>query len=217
MASLLASGFGPIFAYALSLIRVGDGLYAQGWRWIFIVEGIATVVAGLISPLFLIEFPERVTFLNERQKYVALKRVKLETRGVDILHPTVKETLRMVADWKLMLYALMYFIQASSVYSLAFFAPIILMQGLGFEYAKAQLLSSPPYVFTIFASLAGAWVSDKIKMRWPVLTFQAVVAIIGLLVVLYAQPPAARYFGLFLATYGTQGHHLHAYLIPTSY
>jgi MFS family permease len=55
MASLLSSGFGPIFAYALSLIRVGDGMYRSGWRWIFIIEGIATVVAGLISPFFLVE------------------------------------------------------------------------------------------------------------------------------------------------------------------
>lgn len=30
MAALLASGFGPIFAYALSLIRVGDGMYRRG-------------------------------------------------------------------------------------------------------------------------------------------------------------------------------------------
>jgi MFS family permease len=34
MASLICSGFGPIFAYALSLISVGDGMYAAGWRWI---------------------------------------------------------------------------------------------------------------------------------------------------------------------------------------
>ncbi len=55
MASLLSSGFGGIFAYALSLIRVGDGIYRQGWRWIYIIEGIATVVAGLVAPFFLVE------------------------------------------------------------------------------------------------------------------------------------------------------------------
>lgn len=32
MASLICSGFGPIFAYALSLISVGDGMFASGWR-----------------------------------------------------------------------------------------------------------------------------------------------------------------------------------------
>lgn len=200
-------------------------------------------MAGLVSPLFLIEFPEKVScccssdaqsrrpvpqydcrwqddrpnsgnsliishqvrFLNERQKYIALKRVKSETSSVEIVHPTAKQTLGMLLDWKLLTYGFMYFIQASSVYSLAFFAPIILRQGLGFTYAKAQLLSSPPYVFTIFASIAGAWVSDKIKMRWPVMITQSAIGIIGLLVVLYAKPPGVRYFGLFLATYGTQG------------
>jgi MFS family permease len=55
MAALLASGFGPIFAYALSLIRVGDGMYRRGWRWIFIIEGVVTIVAGFIAPFFLVE------------------------------------------------------------------------------------------------------------------------------------------------------------------
>jgi MFS family permease len=97
-----------------------------------------------------------------------------------------------------------YFVAASSVYSLAFFQPIILRQGMGFSYAKAQLLSSPPYIFTVFASLAGAWISDKIRMRWPILVGQSVVAIVGLIIVLYGGPPGVRYFGLFLATWGTQ-------------
>ena len=43
------------FAYVLSLISVGDGMYSAGWRWIFIVEGIVTIVAGIAAPLFLIE------------------------------------------------------------------------------------------------------------------------------------------------------------------
>ncbi|KAK4608970.1 MFS transporter prlL [Fulvia fulva] len=205
MAALLASGFGPIFAYALSLISVGNGKYQQGWRWIFIIEGIATIVAGLVSPFFLIEFPEKVRFLTDRQKYIALERLRLEKENREIVHPNMKQTLVMLCDFKLLLYSINYFIAASSVYSLAFFAPVILRQGLQFSYTKAQLLSSPPYIFTIFASIAAAYVSDKIRLRWPILNFQALIAIIGLLVVLYAKPPGVRYFGLFLATYGTQG------------
>ena len=33
MSALFASGFGPILAYVFSLIRHGDGIYQQGWRW----------------------------------------------------------------------------------------------------------------------------------------------------------------------------------------
>ena len=133
-----------------------------------------------------------------------MERVRLEKAGKDIVHLNIKQTLTSLLDLKLLLYSINYFIAASSVYSLAFFAPIILRQGLGFSYAKAQLLSSPPYVFTIFASIAGACISDKVKLRYPILTFQALIAIIGLLIMLYAGPPGVRYFGLFLATYGTQ-------------
>lgn len=204
MAALLASGFGPIFAYALSLIRVGNGMYRHGWRWIFIIEGIATIVAGLIAPFFLIEFPEKVKFLTDRQKHIATTRVTMERRGAHTEHATIGETLTMLLDWKLGIYCIQYFVAASSVYSLAFFQPIILRNGMGFSYAKAQLLSSPPYIFTVFASLAGAWVSDRIRMRWPILVGQSVVAIIGLLIVLYGRIPGVRYFGLFLATWGTQ-------------
>ncbi|KAJ8116432.1 hypothetical protein OPT61_g2132 [Boeremia exigua] len=205
MAALLASGFGPIFAYALSLIKVGDGMYSQGWRWIFIVEGVATILAGLIAPFFLVEFPEKVGFLTERQKHIAVTRVSLEKKGKQIENATIKETFGMMRDWKLLVYSVQYFVAASSVYSLAFFQPIILRQGMGFSYTKAQLLSSPPYIFTVFASLATSWLSDKIRLRWPILVGQSLIAIVGLLIVLYPKPPAVRYFGLFLATWGTQG------------
>lgn len=66
------------------------------------------------------------------------------------------------------------------------------MDGMGFDYAKAQLLSSPPYIFAIVCSISTAWLSDKIKLRWPILCAQYVVGIIGLLVVLYAKSPGAR-------------------------
>jgi len=171
---------------------------------IFIIEGIATIVAGLVAPFFLVEFPERVKFLNPRQKHIAIERVKVDKLNKEVVHPNAKEVLTMLLDWKLALYGIQYFICASSVYSLAFFQPIILRQGMGFSYAKAQLLSSPPYVFAIFASLTMAYISDKIRMRWPIICTQAAVGIVGLLVILYTKPPGVRYFGLFLAVFGCQ-------------
>ncbi|KAF1846461.1 retrograde regulation protein 2 [Cucurbitaria berberidis CBS 394.84] len=205
MAALMASGFGPIFAYALSLIHVGDGMFRRGWRWIFIIEGVVTIIAGFVAPFFLIEFPEKVKFLTARQKHIAITRVTLEKKEVHTEYATVGESLRMLLDWKLGVYSLQYFVAASSVYSLAFFQPIILREGMGFSYAKAQLLSAPPYIFTVFASLATSWLSDKIRLRWPILIGQSVIAIVGLVIVLYGGAPGARYFGLFLATWGTQG------------
>ena len=97
-----------------------------------------------------------------------------------------------------------YFVAATSVYALAFFQPIILRNGMGFSYALAQLLSSPPYVFAVIGSLTTAWISDKIKMRWPIICGQCLVAVVGLIIVKYGGAPGFRYFGLFVAVYGSQ-------------
>ncbi|KAF7189455.1 MFS transporter prlL [Pseudocercospora fuligena] len=200
----LFMAFGPIMAYGFTQIKVGDGMYAHGWRWLFICEGLMTIVAGFIAPFFLIEFPERARFLNDRQRHIAVERIRIDQQGTKIVHPTWKETFIMLIDWKIMLYCVQYFICASSVYSLAFFGPIILREGMGFSVAKSQLLLAPPSIFTIFAGILAAWFSDKVKLRWPVMVFQAAVGIVGLVIMRYATPPGWRYFGLFIATYGTQ-------------
>lgn len=75
---------------------------------------------------------------------------------------------------------------------------------MGYSYAAAQLLSSPPYVFATIMSLATAWISDKMKIRWPIICAQCVVAVVGLVIVRYGGAPGFRYFGLFLAVYGSQ-------------
>lgn len=93
---------------------------------------------------------------------------------------------------------------AVSVYALAYFQPIILRDGMGFSYALAQLLSSPPYVFATVMSLTTAWISDRMKLRWPIICIQCLVAVTGLIIVKHGGVPGFRYFGLFLAVFGAQ-------------
>jgi hypothetical protein len=85
-------------------------------RWIFIVEGIVTIVAGMIAPFFLVEckcfayltlrmlmasVPEKVKFLTARQKHIAVMRVSLEKKGAHTENASMKEMLTMLMDWKL--------------------------------------------------------------------------------------------------------------------
>lgn len=87
---------------------------------------------------------------------------------------------------------------------MSYFAPIILRSGMGFSYALSQILTSPPYVFTMAASMATAWLSDRMRIRWPVMCAQYLFTVAGLLIMLYGKVPAFRYFGLFISVYGSQ-------------
>jgi hypothetical protein len=58
-------------------------------------------VAGFVAPFFLVEFPEKARFLDDRQKHIALTRVRMEAEQTEIKHLTMKESLLVMLDWKL--------------------------------------------------------------------------------------------------------------------
>lgn len=50
----------------------------SSWRWIFILEGLATVVIALLAKLLVVDWPETASFLNERERTILLTRLKSE-------------------------------------------------------------------------------------------------------------------------------------------
>lgn len=58
------------------------------WRWIFIMEGILTVVIGALSIFFLIGYPQDLKngsgFLPEHQMYIVLSRVEKDRQDTEI-------------------------------------------------------------------------------------------------------------------------------------
>lgn len=61
-ASALSGAFSGLLAAAIAKMN-GVGGYA-GWRWIFIIEGLATIVLGVVSFFLLIDSPRRSKWLD---------------------------------------------------------------------------------------------------------------------------------------------------------
>lgn len=81
----MAGAFGGVIAYLLASLDGIGGL--KGWQWIFMVEGIPTVLIGFLVWKLLPSYPEEATFLTPLERYVAIERVQR-----DVLDAAVEDT-----------------------------------------------------------------------------------------------------------------------------
>ncbi|KDN42655.1 hypothetical protein RSAG8_06612, partial [Rhizoctonia solani AG-8 WAC10335] len=201
MSSVLASGFASILAYGLARMHGIGGL--EGWRWIFIMRRIVTIVAGSIGWLLIVDFPDKATFLSEEERRHVIRRLNRD-RGDGEHDPlTTQKVLAHLSDWKIWALALAFGCSTMPAYSLAYFIPIIL-RGLGFSVALSNILVAPPYVVAVMLALFTSWWSDKIRIRTPFIVAHSLIAIAGFTIVLHAKGNGVKLFGTFLAVAGTQ-------------
>ncbi|OTA88159.1 hypothetical protein M434DRAFT_374907 [Hypoxylon sp. CO27-5] len=202
----VAGALGGILAYGLSQMDGVAGL--RGWRWIFIVEGIISCLVALISYVFLVGFPEEADkswrFLSKEERDFIIRRVNRD-RADAITEPfSLHAFLEPATDWKIWVYAFMFFCVTTVGYSINYFLPIILL-GMGFNVAQSQCLIVPPWVFTGLYMYGQAWLSDRYRLRGPIIAFNAVFSCIGLALMAFHPYYGVRFFGVFLVVAGGSG------------
>ncbi|KAJ8695342.1 hypothetical protein PTI98_007947 [Pleurotus ostreatus] len=179
--SIMISGFSSAIAGGISeMAGIAD---LGGWQWIFILLGLATVVAGVCAFIFVQDFPDKNKFLSAEQTKWILARIDKDRSDAEYDHWSMSKFWAYMADIHLWSFALMFGAACTTTYAFAYFLPIILVQGMGYTTLAAQLLTAPPYVFAAIFSFSLAWMSDKYMLRAPFLIFQAIIAIIGLTLV----------------------------------
>lgn len=78
-AAILSGAFGGLLAGAITGGLNGAAGY-EGWRWLFIVEGAATIFVALLSYFILLDFPATTARFSDRERAIAVAR--LEQGGV---------------------------------------------------------------------------------------------------------------------------------------
>lgn len=125
-----------------------DGLagYA-GWRWIFIMEGIVTVILGFIGYIFIVDFPEDAArtrgFLTAEEIDIMINRIDEDRGDAHVSKFSIRPYLENVLDWKAWILAANLGLTSIILYAVAYFLPIVLRDGLGFPTMQAQTLIAP--------------------------------------------------------------------------
>ncbi|KAJ7045663.1 high-affinity nicotinic acid transporter [Mycena alexandri] len=199
LTSVVIGGFSGIIGYAITFLKGKGGL--DSWNWIFIIQGILTIVLAILNHLFIAEFPQQNNFLTAEQTNLILTRVE-QDRGDSLPDEiTGAKVLHHLSDWTIWACALMFMCSTMPAYAVAYFVTIIL-NSMGWNVRDSLLLSTPPYAISCFTF---AWLSDKTKKRAPFIAAQAVMVLVGMVLTGYAKQNGARYLGLFLSAAGSAG------------
>ena len=75
-AASIAGAFSGLLAFAIGKMDGVGGL--EGWRWIFILEGIVTVLVAISAFFLLYDFPETAGFLTEEERAFVVHRLKYQ-------------------------------------------------------------------------------------------------------------------------------------------
>lgn len=144
-----------------------------GCSWIFIIEGIVTVVIGVAAFFLITDSPDKAKFLTPEQRSWATHRV--QTRGAvewdgkeapELDSDTFKwkYVIRSFTDWQTWLGVLLDWATTSTIYGMSAFLPTI-VANLGYDGNQANLLTIPMYACACIFTIALSWFSDRVKKR----------------------------------------------------
>ncbi|PSN64775.1 putative allantoate permease [Corynespora cassiicola Philippines] len=198
---IIASSFGGLLATGIANMNNVRGL--SNWRWIFILEGIGTVLVGAASYFFIVDFPSDAKWLSESERQFVLQRTRTSESTSERV--TWKDMGQFFRDPKNILAAIMYFSVVVPIYAFAYFTPTI-VKTLGYSVIQTQLHSVPPFAAALGFCLVLAILSDYTNKRVPYVLFGSVTLIAGLAVLMTNHTNfSVRYAGICLVCMGAYG------------
>ncbi|KAL1387995.1 vitamin H transporter [Phyllosticta capitalensis] len=162
-AAVLSGAFGGILAGAItSSLHGAHGI--TGWRWLFIVEGVATCGVAIIFRFILLDFPATTKKLSEAEREVAIRRLeedKVNSMREDSTHLSPLQAISLaLQNWKTWLLAVGYMVIVGCS-TLSYFYPQLVKQ-LGYtSSSSAQYMVVPIYCASFVTLLISSILCDR--------------------------------------------------------
>ncbi|KAH8882622.1 MFS general substrate transporter [Thozetella sp. PMI_491] len=201
-ASNIANAFSGLLAFGV--FQIHSKLYS--WRYLFIIEGSASVLFSFFAFFYLPQSAATARFLNEKEKELAFHRIQVDSSSV------VGEAFDLKDSLKIFKYPVTYAFIAIEIclgvplQSVSLFLPQIVGR-LGYSTVKTNLYTVAPNVTGAVMLLILAFSSDLTRLRFPFIVLGFTFTFIGFII--YASITDVNseiqvaYFATFMMCWGT--------------
>jgi len=144
------------------LLGLDGALGLKGWQWLFVIEGIPSVLLGIVTWFYLTDRPEHAHWLSAEQKAWLSSRLNAEIAAKQaVKHFTLAEAL---SSPKVIALSLIYFGFVGALYGMQFWLPQI-VKAFGLTNAQTGFVTAIPYLFGTVAMILWARHSDATRER----------------------------------------------------
>ena len=197
----------PIAGWLLSR----QWLHVQGWRWLFLLEGLPAVILGLAAFFYLPDCPAEARWLSDDQRQWVEESLSADKVAVPEKLPVWK------AMWSktILLLTTVTFLYYFTSYIFIFWFPTMLKRLSGYSDMNVGWLGALPYLTLFFAMQINGWHSDRsYERRWHC-ALPGLIGAVGLLGLLM-QPHSIPFVMLFFILVGVASAYLPVFwAIPT--
>ncbi|KAJ5479462.1 hypothetical protein N7530_004971 [Penicillium desertorum] len=161
-AGILSGAFGGVISGAItSTLDGAQGI--RGWRWLFIVEGVATAGVSLFVHWTLLDYPHSSRGLSSEERKLAQQRLMED--GIDQGDSKSQDTsifillLKALSNWRTWVLIPGY-ITLSGAGAISYFYPTVI-NDMGYTSTNAQYMTAPLYIASLVAAVPICWFADR--------------------------------------------------------
>lgn len=187
-----------------SQILAMHGFYGiAGWKWLFIIEGLPSILLGFVVASFLTNSPGEARWLTDAEKQVLLASLESDHDRGSSEKDSLGKVLRNPMVWG---FAITYFCLTIGMYGFQLWLPQIIHAFGGLTDSQTALLSAIPAVLQAAGMILIAWNSDRTGERCRHVAASTIIAAGGLLVsAAIAGNPTLSLCALSVAAFGIWG------------
>ncbi|KAK4196748.1 putative high-affinity nicotinic acid transporter [Triangularia verruculosa] len=199
-AATAAGAFGGLLARGIVEMRGVGGL--SGWQWIFILEGILTVIIAISAYFVMQDYPATAKFLTAEERAEVSARLKRDRSSLADEFD-MKYFWAALKDWKIWVHMFITIGVYTGLYSYSLFLPTIINDlGTATSPEMAQLMTVPPYIVACLFCIGAGWHADKRGERGIYMIGFMIMAMVGLICLIATSNAGVRYLGCFLLASG---------------